>query len=134
MRKKLKRTVAFVVAMAMQVMLFGVLAEAAEPAQVQEPKETAAAFNAEDTLLIDPTPAPIIEDTQYGDVDDDGHITVRDALMVLKDVVGSQKLDDFHAKVADVDSSGNVTVSDALFILKYVVGTIDRFPAETAAE
>ncbi len=74
---------------------------------------------------------PSVDMPMYGDVDNDGIITVKDALAVLKDAVGAQKLDAVHIKTADVDNSGKISVRDALFILKYVVGTIDRFPVDS---
>ena len=62
-----------------------------------------------------------------GDVDEDGKIGMKDARLVLKAAVGSEKLTDEQKKLADVDKDGKVGMKDARLILKYAVGSIREF-------
>lgn len=62
-----------------------------------------------------------------GDVDEDGKIGMKDARLVLKAAVGSEKLTDVQKKAADVDKDGKVGMKDARLILKYAVGSIREF-------
>lgn len=60
---------------------------------------------------------------KWGDLDGDGSVGSRDALLTLSAVVG-QALDttQIHTTLADVDNDGRVTSRDALIILSYAVG------------
>jgi len=63
-----------------------------------------------------------------GDVNCDGKVTARDALMVLQVYAGL--IDNLPCmKNADVNHDGRVNSLDALFILQYVAGLINHFPA-----
>lgn len=64
----------------------------------------------------------------HGDPNGDGDITVQDAIMVLRSVVGLVELNEDQTLAADVDGSGLVDVNDAILILRYVVGLIGYFP------
>lgn len=64
----------------------------------------------------------------YGDLTDDGDITVQDAIMVLRSIVGLVKLNEDQTLAADVDGSGSVDVNDAILILRFIVGLIGYFP------
>ncbi|NLI70392.1 MAG: hypothetical protein GX364_05985 [Firmicutes bacterium] len=64
----------------------------------------------------------------HGDPNGDGDITVQDAIMVLRSVVGLVKLNEDQTLAADVDGSGSVDVNDAILILRYIVGLIGYFP------
>ena len=68
-----------------------------------------------------------ISNITIGDVNNDGHITSADALMVLKAASGKITLTDSQKQAADVNVSGTVTSADALEILKYASGKITRF-------
>jgi hypothetical protein len=57
-----------------------------------------------------------------GDVNQDGSITVSDALYVLDMIVGTKPMEEPYKSAADVDQNGSVTVSDALGILDICVG------------
>ncbi len=74
--------------------------------------------------------APSYRNIVYGDVDEDSKVSVKDALDVLRHVVGVIELDTDHQKIANVDGGEKVDVTDALLILKHVVGVIDHFPVE----
>lgn len=65
-----------------------------------------------------------------GDANGDGNVTSRDAVSILKNVAGIEKLDSQGLSQADVDSDGNVTAGDAVLILQKVSGIIKDFPAE----
>ncbi len=55
-----------------------------------------------------------------GDADQDGSVTIMDALAVLQSAVGWNN--EIHASNADVDGDGATTIMDALLILQYAVG------------
>ena len=57
-----------------------------------------------------------------GDVNADGKITAVDALMVLKNVAGSQDLAKTQTLRADMNQDGNVTAIDARWILQTAAG------------
>lgn len=59
---------------------------------------------------------------KLGDVDQDGKITVSDALYVLDMCVGVKPTAEPQKSAADVDKSGDVRVTDALIILDVSVG------------
>lgn len=71
------------------------------------------------------------EEVKYGDVSQNGEITVDDALLALQFSIGKIQLSDEQKNLANVDSEtgeGGVTVSDALLILQFAVGKITEFP------
>ena len=61
-----------------------------------------------------------------GDVNLDGEISIADAVLLNKYLVGSATLSDMAKKNADCDADGDITSSDTLKILKYIVGSIDE--------
>lgn len=61
-----------------------------------------------------------------GDVNSDGDISVVDATLVQKYIVGLENLKDLQKKSADVNDDNEITVVDATLIQKYVVG-LDNF-------
>ncbi len=67
-----------------------------------------------------------------GDVNDDGRVDARDALLVLQAAVGKLALADEDKPVADGNADGRVDARDALLILRFAVGKINRFPADDA--
>ena len=66
----------------------------------------------------------------YGDVDGDGVVTVKDALMTLQAYVKTLELTDSQKIAADVDGESGVSIKDALLILQYFVGIVTKFPVE----
>ncbi len=58
---------------------------------------------------------------KMGDVNGDGNIDAKDALMVLKAAVDKVDLTDSQAKAADVNKDGKIDAKDALEILKHSV-------------
>ena len=59
-----------------------------------------------------------------GDVNSDGDISVVDATLVQKYIVGLENLKDFQKKSADVNDDNEITVVDATLIQKYIVGLV----------
>lgn len=67
------------------------------------------------------------KETLLGDVNGDGEITIVDATILQKYIVGQTTLDDETLNVADVNKDGAVTVLDATLIQKFVVKGITEF-------
>lgn len=59
-----------------------------------------------------------------GDVNSDGDISVVDATLVQKYIVGLENLKDFQKKSADVNYNNEISVVDATLIQKYIVGLV----------
>lgn len=62
-----------------------------------------------------------------GDVDNDGKITITDALLIFKHKSGEKTLSANAQKAADTNKNGTVDISDALLIFKYKSGEITSF-------
>ena len=74
--------------------------------------------------------ADIADEIHYGDIDEDGSVTVTDALLTLQAAVGKVDFSDEQILWADVDGKDGVTVTDALLILQRSVRKIEKFPVE----
>lgn len=57
----------------------------------------------------------------YGDINEDGKISISDATELQKILVESRSLSFDQAKMADVDDNGTINISDATAIQKYLV-------------
>lgn len=57
-----------------------------------------------------------------GDANEDGKVTVNDAVKILKYIVGNDSLTEAGKLAADANEDGKITVNDAVAILKYIVG------------
>ena len=66
----------------------------------------------------------------YGDINEDGSVTVTDALLTLQAAVGKVDFSDEQILWADVDGKDGVTVTDALLVLQRSVRKIEKFPVE----
>ena len=66
-------------------------------------------------------PTDPFNDMIYGDVNNDGLITIVDATIVQKYIVNVAQLDNVNQKLADVDVDGVITVKDATAVQKYIV-------------
>ncbi len=71
--------------------------------------------------VVDTTPPPYT----MGDLDEDGEITVADALAALRISVRLAEPQGYQLQAADIDGDGVITVSDALLILRKAAGLID---------
>lgn len=71
------------------------------------------------------------EELKKGDVNGDGDVTSRDALLTLKHCTQTKVFTSIDAELAsDVNSDGRVTSRDALLILKYATTSIVEWPKE----
>lgn len=72
-----------------------------------------------------------VSDVMYGDINSDGEITVKDALMALQMAVKLiENPTDVQKIAADVDGNGVIEAKDALFILQFAVKMRESFPVE----
>ena len=62
--------------------------------------------------------------SRLGDVDGDGTITTRDALMIMKSINGDIILTDDQFIRADLNENGVLSSSEALRILQYINGKV----------
>ncbi len=74
----------------------------------------------------------VLQSIIYGNPSGDGTVTVKDAIFVLRDIVGLANLTPEQIIAADVNGDGKVDVQDAILILRRIVGLIDKFPVEEA--
>lgn len=69
-----------------------------------------------------------------GDVNGDGYINSFDALSIMRNSVGEEKLFDTQLKNADVNSDGDVNSADVLVLLRYSVGEVKNLPYDDSDE
>lgn len=69
-----------------------------------------------------------------GDVNGDGKINSGDATLILRYIVGREKLFDNQIKNADVNLDGKTDSMDALLILRYTIGDIASIPYDEQKE
>lgn len=58
----------------------------------------------------------------YGDINGDGIIDYKDALLVAKYITGQVTLDDCQKAKTDVDATGFTTYVDVMYITNYIIG------------
>jgi hypothetical protein len=73
----------------------------------------------------------VVNQTNWGDVSGDGHVSTYDAALILQKIVGLIQFTPEQEAAADVSGAGGVTAYDAALILQYVVGIISEFPAQS---
>ena len=66
-----------------------------------------------------------LDNVMLGDVDNNGSVTIADAIMVQKHIVSILTLTGDQITVADVDKNGEISIADAIMIQKDIVGIID---------
>ncbi len=64
-----------------------------------------------------------------GDVDGDGKVSAKDALVILRYTINLAKLDDNQLKLADVDGDGKVSAKDSMLIQRYTIN-LAKIPAQ----
>ena len=69
-------------------------------------------------------PGPELPEFLHGDVDQDGSITVADALLVLRCAMGLLELTPDQKLIADRDGDGIITATEALIIVRMSMGLI----------
>ena len=69
-------------------------------------------------------PGPEPPEFLPGDVDQDGSITVADALIAMRYAMGLTDLTPEQLELAEMDGDGTVTISDALIIMRMAMGLV----------
>lgn len=82
------------------------------------------------SLSVQEVQAAVPADDIYGDVNRDGQISMRDALLALKLASNLEERTDEKVLSADVDNNGTVNAEDALIIMEYVLGERSFFPSK----
>jgi hypothetical protein len=72
------------------------------------------------TSTTGPTTSTTLEETECGDLNDDGKLSASDALAVLRAGVGALSCEDWRC---DFDGSGAVSAADALAVLRAALGS-----------
>ncbi len=78
-----------------------------------------------------PTTEPTTEpsgDTAYGDVNEDGDVSILDVILLNKSLLAGVEISEQAALNADVDLDGTPTSADSLGILKYTIKLVTEFP------
>ncbi len=75
-------------------------------------------------------PLPPVEDISYGDVNGDGGVDAKDALLILQGAVGKAQLNGEQITAADVNGDQAIDAKDALLVLQRAVNKIQKFPVE----
>ena len=73
--------------------------------------------------LAHPFEEPI--ESVCGDQDDDGRVTVLDAIIDLKIIVGKFEPTPTQMFLSDVVSDGEINVSDVILVLQHIVGVAE---------
>ncbi|MEE3450750.1 MAG: dockerin type I repeat-containing protein [Acutalibacteraceae bacterium] len=71
---------------------------------------------------------------KYGDIEGDGKVTARDALLIQRYVLHLAQFDEPALKAADVNGDGKITNKDALEILRYILKLSKNEIIETPIE
>jgi len=66
------------------------------------------------------TQGTLSEDIKYGDVNNDGNITIEDVLEFLHLVTGKYSVKTMHKKSSDINKDGQLTVRDGLMLLQNI--------------
>lgn len=65
-----------------------------------------------------------------GDVNGDGVIDIKDVSLVMRHILGIQKLGESGKEAADVNGDGKVDIIDTTLIMRRALDIIDSFPVE----
>lgn len=66
----------------------------------------------------------------HGDVNEDGEISLADAVLLTQYCNGLRTLTEAQLAAADLNGDGEVNMDDAALLIRYVNGLIDRLPAD----
>ena len=70
--------------------------------------------------------------TEMGDVDGDGKVSAKDALVILRYTINLTKLSDEQLALADVDGDGKVSGKDAMLIQRFTIN-LAKLPSKSGA-
>jgi len=68
-----------------------------------------------------------IQKACFGDVDNDGEVSILDVITINKNILGKEELTAVQQKAADVNHNGAPDSSDSLAVMKYLVGLLTSF-------
>lgn len=71
-----------------------------------------------------------VPERKYGDVDDDGDITIVDTSFIQRHLAGINVFDEVQLKYGDVDGDGEVTIVDGTYIQRWIAGIVKDNPME----
>ena len=69
-----------------------------------------------------PTAPPVNYKYVIGDVSGDGVVTLKDASLIQRALLGNLTLTEKQQKAADIVNDGKITVADVVAVLRYLVG------------
>ncbi len=107
--------------------------EATEPStEPTEPSTEPTEPSTEPTEPSTETTEPSTEDSTYGngDVTQDGHVNILDVILLNRNLLTGEALNDQQLNAADVDCNANINPADSLIILKYIISLVPCLPLE----
>ncbi len=66
----------------------------------------------------------LINGYKLGDVTEDNAISIADAILIQKRIVGISTFDELEETLSDIDGNGTTTIADAIAVQKYIVGIL----------
>lgn len=69
---------------------------------------------------------------KLGDVNQDGQISIIDAVRMQCYILGNHNGDDDFIGVADVDGDKKVNIIDVVYVLRHIINITDHFPADNS--
>ncbi|MBR1534492.1 MAG: dockerin type I repeat-containing protein, partial [Ruminococcus sp.] len=76
----------------------------------------------------EPYDPSISDERKYGDVDNDGRITIVDVSFIQRHLAGINTFDAVQLKYGDIDGDGNVTIVDGTYIQRWLAGILKDNP------
>lgn len=64
-----------------------------------------------------------IVDILFGDVNNDGEITISDVVWIMRNISGAEMADYINIENGNVNSDNKISISDAVWILRYLSGS-----------
>ena len=93
----------------------------------KDPKPTTTATTTKPVTTT--TTTTILQETVYGDVNNDKKVTLSDLIIVLKYVMG-EKTDTVSINFADVNGDGNVNIFDVSIYKAFIGGKLSKLPID----
>ena len=71
------------------------------------------------------TQGTLSEELKYGDVNNDGTVSVEDVAEILQLIIGDYKIHDIHYSSSDINKDEDITIRDGLLLLQNLAGLRD---------
>lgn len=71
---------------------------------------------------------------KYGDVNSDGVVNLKDAVVLQKYLLEMEDLNSEQQMYADVNADGKINLLDVIYIQQYCMEKINKFPAEDVTQ